>query len=334
MEDEIRAENTPQAEPPSGGSQTPPPRRQRPIRFNTRPGRGCLIAALIFIGLPFLLLIIAGIIGAVSGAKPKIALIHVEGVITAGRGGGLPLGSREAGSEYLIKQLEQARKDENVKGIILRINSPGGSAAGSQEIYDEILRVRKAKKPVYVSMGDVAASGGYHIAAAANKIYANTATATGSIGVIFETTEFSQLAKRLGIESNVVKSGKFKDMGSPFRPLTPAERQIVQNMINDIFDQFLDAVSTGRNIPKAKVREMATGQVYTGRQAKQLKLVDELGGLQETVAAIGKATGLGSEPKIASYDKSGLSNLFFGSSLRDWSGILNQLPNSRVPSLR
>jgi len=318
-------------------SPTPPDRSPTPPHPTTgRLGRsrrrwGCIIAALIFVGLPILSLGIAMIAAGVSSTGPRIALIRVTGVITAGTGARGLGAEREAGSERIVQQLEKARKDRNVKGIILRINSPGGSPAGSQEIYDEIRRVRRSGKPVYVSMGDVAASGGYYIAAAADRIYADPATATGSIGVIMSSLELGELMDKLGIDAEVMKSGQFKDMGSPFRPLTPAEKRIIQGMIDDIFRQFLDAVSEGRKMPLQKVRALATGRIYTGRQAKALGLVDELGGLRETEIAIGQATKLGPEPKIEVMEKPGLADILFGSEGISWPTL--RLPVSRVPRL-
>jgi protease-4 len=210
----------------------------------------------------------------------------------------------------LVEQLEKARKDSSVKAIVLRINSPGGSAAASEEIYNEILRVRE-RKPVYASMGDVAASGGYYIAAACNRVYANSATATGSIGVIMESPNLSGLFKKLGVDMQVVKSGKYKDMGNPARPLTSEERQLIQGMIDNTYEQFVTAVSNGRRMPIGKVKSLATGRVYTGQQAKNLGLVDDIGGLRETILAAGKSGGISGEPKVAKYGRQGgLAGLF------------------------
>lgn len=327
-------QQTPQ-EPPTEPAQAPPPRQERHRRSFPVGGRwGCLIAALVLFVIPVFVLAVLAIVGLVAGAGPRLALVHVEGVITASRGGGGVFAPGEAGSERIVQLLRQAREDDDVKGVLIRVNSPGGSAAGSQEIYDEIRRVRRAGKPVYISMGDVAASGGYYIAAAADRIYADSATATGSIGVIWSSAHFSELMDRLGIDLEVVKSGQFKDMGSPHRPLTPAERDILQGIIDDIFDQFVDAVSEGRRMPKETVRELATGRVYTGRQAKQLRLVDEIGGLHETTEALGRATGLGTDPLIETYEREGLLRQLFGGNVRSWNSLLRQIPgNMRVPTL-
>jgi len=282
------------------------------------------------VALPIVAVTVLALVGVILEGGDKIALIHVEGVISAASGSSGILGSDDASSERIVRLLERARRDSRVKGVVLRINSPGGSAAASQEIYDEVRRVRAAK-PVYVSMGDVAASGGYYVAAAANRIYANPATITGSIGVLMESPELSKLMRRLGIDFQVVKSGKFKDMGSPFRPLTPAEREIVQGMINDTFEQFIEAVASGRGMPKDEVRALATGRVYTGRSAKRLRLIDKLGGLRDAVMDIGRATGLGPEPKVQVYAKPSLLNLLFGSEARGWQDFFGRATLPTLP---
>lgn len=287
---------------------TPPPPPARKSQWWLFPlGAGCGI----FIGLPLLLLLVAMIaISSGSGPGDKVALIHVDGVIDSGATEGGLFGGATAGSERLIGLLEKARKDDNIKAVVLRINSPGGSAAASDEIYQEVLRVKK-EKPVYASMGDVAASGGYYIAAACTKIYANSATATGSIGVIMESPDMSGLYKKLGIQMQVVKSGKYKDMGNPARAMTADERQLIQGMIMDTYEQFVAAVSAGRGMPTDKVKAIATGRVYTGRQALNLGLVDELGGLRDTILAAAKAGGISGEPKVDKYGQhGGLSGIF------------------------
>jgi protease-4 len=304
----------PQAIPMSSAypSYTPPPRQKTqwwllPVGI----GCGCLISVIIPVILISILIAGVGSMGR-EGFDPsgsKVALIHVNGVIDSSSSDGI-FSSENAGSEKLVDQLEKARKDNDVKAVVLRINSPGGSAAASEEIYNEILRV-KERKPVYASMGDVAASGGYYIAAACNRIYANAATATGSIGVIMEAPNLSELFKKLGVDMQVVKSGKYKDMGNPARPMTPEEKQLIQGMIDNTYIQFVTAVSNGRKMPMNKVKSLATGQVYTGQQAKNLGLVDDIGGLRETILAAGKAGGISGEPKVAKYGKQGgLAALF------------------------
>ena len=223
----------------------------------------------------------------------KVAVIRVEGVITGGRGSSGVLGGESgAGAERIIDMLEQFRRDDSVRSLVLRINSPGGSAAGSQEVYQEVNRCRKEGKKVTVSMGDVAASGGYYIASAADRIYANPATMTGSIGVIMETADISGLLNKYNINLGAIKSGKHKDIGSPTRAMTPDEKALLQGLINDVFDQFVTDVSIGRHMPKAAVRKIADGSVFTGRQAIKLGLVDKTGSMQDALRAAADDAGI------------------------------------------
>jgi len=289
-----------------------------------------LIIVLAAIILP---LFIAAIVGAailVAREKPfrggQVALIRIEGIITAGRASASPFGESGAGSETIVNVLEQFRKDSSVKSAVIRINSPGGSAAGSQEVYQEINRVRKDGKKVTVSMGDVAASGGYYIASAADRIIADPATLTGSIGVIMQTTDMSKLLEKIGIDFGTIKSGPHKDMGSISRPLTAEEKALLQGMINDVYDQFLTDVSTGRKIPKAEVRKIADGRVFTGRQALNYKLVDRLGTLEDALRAAADDAGIKGEYSVKEYQRPlGLFEVLFGTSDTKWFGQNNAL---------
>jgi protease-4 len=165
---------------------------------------------------------------------------------------------------------------------VLEVNSPGGGVTASDEMHQSILDFREQTGlPVVVSMGDVAASGGYYISTAADRIVANETTLTGSLGVIFTLTDFSELADRYGVEQEVVKSGEFKDMGSSFRDLTPEERDILQSIVDESYDEFVGVIVEGRGLPEERVREIADGRVYSGEQAKELGLVDSFGGLDE-----------------------------------------------------
>jgi len=304
----------PEPQPPSYESPAPEPQQPAPRSRWRRIvpwafGCGCLI----WIILP--LIFVVGLLSALlpgEPAGPKVALIRVSGVIHAGSEGGI-LGGGTAGAETLVERVERARRDPSVKAVVLRINSPGGTVAGSEEIYKEIKRVR-ASKPVYASMGDVAASGGYYISCACTRVFADSSTATGSIGVIFESPNLAGLFKKLGVDLQVVKTGKFKDIGSPSRPLTPEERRLIQDMINDSFEQFIGVVSEGRSMPKARVRQLATGRVFTGRQAKRLGLVDEIGDLRDTTLAAARAGGIRGEPTVVKYGPRGLFAGAFGDS--------------------
>lgn len=186
--------------------------------------------------------------------------------------------------------IKQAKEDQDVKAIILRINSPGGGVAESAEIYDQLMKLKKkTNKPIYVSMGTMAASGGYYIAAAGDKIFASPETITGSIGVIMQSVNYEGLAKKYGVELVTIKSGPYKDIMNPARKMTEAEREILQRLINDSYDAFVDVVAKGRKLPEDTVRKLADGRIYDGRQAKALHLVDEFGYLDDVIAALKKS---------------------------------------------
>ena len=215
----------------------------------------------------------------------KIAIVDVKGIITQ--------------SLEVIEKIQQYAEDEGVKAIILRVDSPGGGVGPSQEIYREIMRVRSnSMKKVVTSMGSVAASGGYYIASASDFIVANPGTITGSIGVIMEFTNFEELLKKIGIKGMVVKSGEHKDTGSPFREMTPEERRIMQEVLDNVHEQFIQAVADGRKLDRSKVAEIADGRILTGEQAKNLGLVDELGNLQDTIDITAKMVGIVGKPNI------------------------------------
>src|SRR5664280_2354498 len=192
----------------------------------------------------------------------KIGVVSVEGII--------------ADSQVITEQLDEFGKDDSIVAIVLRVDSPGGGVAASQEIYDAVIEFKKKKK-VVVSMGSVAASGGLLVACAADKIVANAGTITGSISAIMQFANFEELLKKIGLKSSVVKSGKYKDIGSPLRDMTPEERIIIQDLIDDIYNQFVDVIVRDRNIPRKQVVAIADGRVFTGRQAKEYGLVDYLG---------------------------------------------------------
>jgi protease IV len=225
----------------------------------------------------------------VSGdGADKVAVVPVEGVIAAADdtlGGTQPTVTPEG----LGDALDQAGSDPSVAAVVLEINSPGGGVTASDEMHQSILDFeRSTGKPVVVSMGDVTASGGYYISTAADRIVANPTTLTGSLGVIFEITNFAEAADKYGIKQVVVKSGKYKDIGSAFREMTPEERDIFQSIVNEDYSRFVNVISEGRGIPEERVREIADGRVYSGLQAKELGLVDSFGGLDEAAAIAGK----------------------------------------------
>jgi protease-4 len=213
----------------------------------------------------------------------KVALVNVSGVIIDSSG--------------VVKELKKYAKDSSIKAIVIRVDSPGGAVAPSQEIYNEVLKV-KAKKKVVVSMGSVAASGGYYIAAAADKIVANAGTLTGSIGVIMEIPNFQGLMEKIGIEAQVIKSGKHKDIASVFKSLKPEEKEILQSVLDDVHDQFIRAVSDGRGMDFEDARKLSDGRIFTGRMAKEAGLVDEIGSLEDAIALAGQLAGIKGEPEV------------------------------------
>jgi protease-4 len=213
----------------------------------------------------------------------KIAIVEIKGVILQSSG--------------IIEEIHQYREDERVKAIILRIDSPGGGVGPAQEIHREILKL-KSKKKVITSMGSVAASGGYYIACASDLIIANPGTITGSIGVLMEFTNIEELLKKIGIRGVVLKSGEHKDIGSPFREMTPGEKKIIQGVIDNVHQQFIQAVADGRKMNREKVTQIADGRFLTGEQAKQFGLVDQIGNLQDAVDVVSKMVGIEGKPKI------------------------------------
>lgn len=200
-------------------------------------------------------------------------------------------------SSETIKQLHYAKDNSSIKAVVLRIDSPGGAVGPTQEIYAEIIKLKKIK-PIVVSMGSVAASGGYYISAPTNIIYANPGTITGSIGVLMKLANFQVLLDKIGIKSLVVKSGEFKDSGSPVRPITEREKKVMQSIIDNMHNQFVLAVANGRKIQVDKVREIADGRIFTGEQAQLIKLVDKLGNLQDAIAEAATISGIKEKPRI------------------------------------
>ena len=215
--------------------------------------------------------------------KQGVGLIEVKGMI---------LDSKET-----VRQLRYFLMQEHVKAVVLRVDSPGGVVAPSQEISDEV-RKFAAKKKIIVSMGSLAASGGYYISAPATMIYANPGTITASIGVILKLSNIETLMDKIGIKSHVLKTGKFKDSGSPVRPFTEADRAMLQAVIDNTHEQFVQAVAAGRKLPVEDVRRIADGRILSGEQAKALKLVDRLGTLQDAIEEAGRQAGLSGEPDV------------------------------------
>jgi len=228
-------------------------------------------------------------------SKNGVAWIEVRGVI----GESSSAGSWDKGASSIAKKIRTMAKRKEVKALVLDINSPGGSVAGSQEIYQEIMRARtENKKPVVALFRDVAASGGYYIASACDKIVAEPGTLTGSIGVILSHGDIEELFKKIGIKMDPIKSGKNKDIGSPYRPMTAEERKLFQDLVDDAYSQFYEVVKKGRNMTDAELMPLADGRVFSGAQALKLRLVDQLGGAVEAANLAGELGGLGKDPRI------------------------------------
>ncbi|MED3907876.1 signal peptide peptidase SppA [Peribacillus simplex] len=238
-----------------------------------------------------------------------IAVFDVEGTIQD-TGEASLLSSATYNHRAFMDKLKMAEENDDIKGIILRVNSPGGGVVESAEIYDKILDIKKVKKPVYVSMGSMAASGGYYISAPADKIYASPETMTGSLGVIMHGYNYEKLAKKYGVEFETIKSGPHKDIMSPTREMTGDEREILQNMINNSYDQFVKVIADGRGMTQKEVREIADGRIYDGRQAKENHLIDDFGHLDDVIAAMKTDIGKKDAQVIRYTDEAGFGSLF------------------------
>ncbi len=215
--------------------------------------------------------------------KTGIGLVEVKGMI---------LDSKET-----IRQLRHFQKQDGVKAVVLRVDSPGGIVAPSQEIFEEVKKFA-ARKKIIVSMGSLAASGGYYISAPATMIYANPGTITASIGVILKLSNIEALMDKIGIKSHTLKTGKYKDSGSPLREFSPEDRAMLQSVIDNTHEQFIRAVAEGRKLPVKEVRKIADGRILSGEQARGFKLVDRLGTLQDAIEEAGKQAGIKGEPEV------------------------------------
>jgi protease IV len=214
----------------------------------------------------------------------KIVILDVNGVIQDTGESGSLLQSSGYNHQEFMKRLNHIKEDDSVKGLIIKVNTPGGGVVESAEIHDKLAEIQKnSKKPVYISMGSMAASGGYYISTAAKKIYASPETMTGSLGVIMEGINYEGLADKYGVDFVTIKSGKHKDIMSPTRKMTEEERQILQSMINNSYEGFVKVISEGRNMPVDQVKKIADGRVYDGKQAKELNLIDGFGYLDDVV---------------------------------------------------
>jgi protease IV len=236
-----------------------------------------------------------------AGFGDKIAVVDLEGVILS--------------PKDMVEQLRKYGDDSSIKAIIIHVNSPGGGAAASEEIYREVLRIRDVKKKrIVASIETVGASGAYYVSSATNKIFADNASIVGSIGVIAEWYNYEELLKWAKLQAIVLKAGEFKDTGSPVRPMTPAEREYMQSLIDNMHTQFIHSVAEGRHMKDADILPLADGKVWTGEQAVPLKLIDQVGDFRVAVEDTAKSVGIKGEPTLVrpEKDRKSVFDLLFG----------------------
>ncbi len=259
----------------------------------------------------------------VSGSGDKIAVVDLTGTILQ--------------SDNVVRQIKKYREDRSIKGILLHVDSPGGGVVASQEIYEEVKRTRESSKPMVVSMGALAASGGYYVSCAANRIVANPGTLTGSIGVISQFMHFDPLMEKIGIGVNTIKSGKFKDAGNPYREMTPDDRAYFQGMMDEVHRQFIAVVEENRRLDHDTVVKYADGRVFTGEQAVALGLVDTIGSYEDAVRITAGLAGIHGEPSIVKEKKrrQTLLDLLFGDvKVEDLIGVKDKLLNQPILQYR
>lgn len=247
-----------------------------------------------------------------SGSGDKIAIVEINDVIVS--------------SEKTVEQIKKFREDKSIKAIVLRINTPGGGVAASQEIYEEVKRTRDGGKIVVVSMGSIAASGGYYIAVGSSLIVSNPGTLTGSIGVLAQFISIKDLAEKLGINQTTIKSGNLKDAGNPFREMNDTDKAYFQDVVDNSFGQFLDVVAKERKMDKETLLKYANGRVFTGLQAKEYGLVDSLGTFEDAIRITSKMAGIEGEPRIVREKKRfSFFEEMLGSKIEDVTDIKGQL---------
>ncbi len=314
---EQHEQQPPRTPPPMPPYASPPPAPPAPQKSN----RGLfllfglagalLLCALLPLAFFFVALAAGGSGGGLASAAPRweeqviagsgserIVVIEVSGAI----GVETPdFGGRQLTTEQYIQQIQQAANDSRVRAVVLRINSPGGGVVASNEIHAALMQFRETGKPLIASMGTVAASGGYYIATAAERIYANPDTFTGSLGVIISLLNYEETLEKIGLQQLVFKSGELKDIGSPARPLSDEERDILQAIVDQAYAGFVDVIVAGRNLPRDRVLELADGRIYTGMQAQQLGLVDELGNRDDAIAEAKTRAGLPDDALVVRY---------------------------------
>jgi protease-4 len=272
-----------------------------------------------------------GMIATGNTEKTGVAWIKIYGVISQDTSNN-PF-SRPTGASAIARRIHDAGEDKNVKAIVLDINSPGGTVASVQNIYSEILKAKKNKKVVAL-FRDVAASGGFYVAMAADKIVAEPGTITGSVGVIMQTSNLEGLFEKIGVKMEPITSGKYKDIGSAYRPMTQEEKDLLQDMVNDTYTQFFEAVKEGRpQVEESVLREYTDGRIFTGQRAFNLGFIDKLGGEETALELAGELAGI-KDPKVIGGRSNDLKDfiLSFGASM-DSRSMAKQLQSLTTPSV-
>lgn len=279
---------------------------------------GCVllvIGTVAVIGLAFLVVNMAltGDRITLSSLGGHVGLVEIDGAIDE--------------SEPIVDQIDRMQRDSSVRAVVLRLDSPGGGVAASQEIYEAVRKLHEDGKPVVASMGGVAASGAYYVACAADSIVANPGTLTGSIGVIMSFPNTEELFRKVGLKFEVIKTGKFKDVGSMWRPMTDDERKLLQDVLGNVYDQFIDAVSEGRSLNREDILPYADGRIFTGDQALDYGFVDRLGDLDDAVRMAGKMAGIEGRPTVVRKERRRVSLFsFLDEKLNQVTGISTRGP--------
>lgn len=296
---------------------------------------GCGVVVLsFFMLLVFIVLVQSTFLNAGRKSKGgKIGIVEISGVIHSGDSSGGPFAAGTSGSDTIVRALKKGMDDKSIKALLLHINSPGGSPAGSYEIYSQVMSMRGKGKPIVVSMGDVAASGGYYIAAAGETLFANPSTLTGSIGVRMGYLNFKGLMDEYGVEGVTIKAGKYKDIGSPYREMTEEEREILQASVDNIHDQFIRDVALGRGLKQNQIRPLATGMVFTGEQAKENKLIDRLGGYNDAIEYTARLARIKGDPELVNLQEDSIFPLFQTASTRLLGLPVGAVPNQPLESV-
>jgi len=282
---------------------------------------GCLVLVALFcIGTG--LVVVLGAFSFFGGANKSLSMFSGDQI------GIIRVSDIIISSEEIVEGIYKLKKEESIKALVIRLNSPGGGVAASQEIYEAVLDFKKSGKKVIISMGGIAASGAYYIACAGDTVIANPGTITGSIGVIFQFPYFQKLFKKIGVEMEVIKSGDFKDAGSPHRKMSKKERAVFQQLIDDTWMQFVEAVSNGRGIPIESVKKLADGRIFSGKQALAVGLVDQLGTFEFAKGVARKAAGLSDDAKTFEFHR---KKAFWERVMGDLGSFL-PVPQKRAPN--